>query len=396
MHLIWENVIPNLIALWSGSFKGLPNGKHNYEFHPTVWKAIGEVTARAGDTKRYYDHFIDLVKLLHLCLQFELSATDIRHIREGFAQWVQKYEEFYYQYEPSRLPTCPVTIHALLHIADSIETAGPVWASWAFPMEHFCGSLQAALKSHRYPWASLNRHLLDLSRLSQIKNLYNLSDADLLFRDPAYAHLALDPMCILMLRCAPLKPDKGLLDKIIAALVTRFDDLKLKPHVIRLHLPQIFKEWAKLRILPNGDTIHATSMIKKTEDRRDQTYIRYETLVDKHTRRRKHTAEYELQTFYGRLEHIIAFHLHTDSAMKAFRLDAPMSVILGAVRNCAVTQSHPRLDCHYYSQYAELSIVDLQCIQCAVGRVPTGRVGEQWGIIDRSGSLARAVVIDMV
>ncbi len=73
-----------------------------------------------------------------------------------------------------------------------------------------------------------------------------------------------------------------------------------------------------------------------------------------------------------------------------------MSIILGAIRNCAVTQSHPRLDCHYYSQYGELSVVDLQCIQCAVGRVPTGRAGEQWGIIDRSGSLARAVVIDMV
>lgn len=135
MHLIWENLIPNLIALWSGSFKGLTNGKHNYEFHPTVWKAIGEATAQAGDTvpsffgprmgnisqdrstctadawsfwtlylapillhnhfyeKRYYDHFVNLVELLQLCLQFELSTTDIRHIREGFAQWVQKYEE---------------------------------------------------------------------------------------------------------------------------------------------------------------------------------------------------------------------------------------------------------------------------------------------------------------
>ncbi len=89
-----------------------------------------------------------------------------------------------------------------------------------------------------------------------------------------YAPSVLDPTCILMPRCAPLKPDKGLLDKIVGALVTRFDTLKLKPHVIRLHLPQTFDEWAKLRILPNGDTIHAASMIKKAEDRRDRTYVR--------------------------------------------------------------------------------------------------------------------------
>ena len=50
MHLIWENVIPNLILLWTGEFKGLDEGTGDYEFPSSVWEAIGEATAAAGST----------------------------------------------------------------------------------------------------------------------------------------------------------------------------------------------------------------------------------------------------------------------------------------------------------------------------------------------------------
>ncbi|KAI0691672.1 hypothetical protein C8Q76DRAFT_585659, partial [Earliella scabrosa] len=57
----------------------------------------------------------------------------------------------------------------LLHIADSILEAGPVWTAWAFPMERYCGSLQPAIRNRRFPYASLNRYVLDKARLDQIK-----------------------------------------------------------------------------------------------------------------------------------------------------------------------------------------------------------------------------------
>jgi hypothetical protein len=99
-----------------------------------VWKAIGEASAAAGSTipaafgsrvpnvanqkyqmtsetqsvwtlfiapvvlrrrfklPKFYDHFINLVRLLNLCLQFEISSEDIDLIESGFISWVQKYE----------------------------------------------------------------------------------------------------------------------------------------------------------------------------------------------------------------------------------------------------------------------------------------------------------------
>ena len=50
--------------------------------------------------------------------------------------------------------------------------AGPVWATWAFPMERFCGSLQPAFKSRRFPFAAVSRYVLDRARLTQIRVVY--------------------------------------------------------------------------------------------------------------------------------------------------------------------------------------------------------------------------------
>ena len=104
----------------------------------------------------------------------------------------------YYQYKPDRLPACPVTIHALLHIADGIRVMGPVWAYWAFPMERFCGVLQRAIRSRRFPYASVGRFIFERAQLDQIANLYNIGEV-LALRPPrtlcgTYSH----PKCMLL------------------------------------------------------------------------------------------------------------------------------------------------------------------------------------------------------
>jgi len=41
---------------------------------------------------KYYDHFCDLVRLINLCLQYQLSDEELSKIRTGFIEWVKKYE----------------------------------------------------------------------------------------------------------------------------------------------------------------------------------------------------------------------------------------------------------------------------------------------------------------
>ena len=134
MHLVFENLIPNLTLLWSGNFKGLDTDQP-FVLSKTVWETIGATTAASRSTmpssygaavpniatdrstfsaeawsqwalfigpvvlegrladKRFYNHFCDLVKLINLCLKFEISQQELSQIRHGFIRWVKKYEE---------------------------------------------------------------------------------------------------------------------------------------------------------------------------------------------------------------------------------------------------------------------------------------------------------------
>jgi hypothetical protein len=92
--------------------------------------------------------------------------------------------------------TCPLTIHALLHIADSIKAIGPVWTTWAFPIERFCGSLLPAVKSRRFPYASLDRHVTEGAQLLQIKLARDLHEVlDLRPQKRAVQGQFLHPSC---------------------------------------------------------------------------------------------------------------------------------------------------------------------------------------------------------
>ncbi|TFK62580.1 hypothetical protein BDN72DRAFT_776911 [Pluteus cervinus] len=136
MHLIFENVLKNLVLLWTGKYKNLNEGSGAYQLPKKVWDAIGAATAALGSSipgafgarppnvaeagsastadtwcfwlcylgpillsqrfKRriYFKHFVDLAQLIHICLQFEITATEIQKLRIGFAKWVEKYEQY--------------------------------------------------------------------------------------------------------------------------------------------------------------------------------------------------------------------------------------------------------------------------------------------------------------
>jgi hypothetical protein len=135
MHLIWENLLPNLVLFWTGEFKDLDHTGTSYVIETRIWKEIGLLTAACGATipsafgasvpniatnrsymtaemwtnwtlyvapvvlrgrfkkDKYYKHFMNLVKLLKLCLAFEIDETMLKEIDEGFKAWVKAYEK---------------------------------------------------------------------------------------------------------------------------------------------------------------------------------------------------------------------------------------------------------------------------------------------------------------
>lgn len=137
MHLVFENTLPNMIKHWTNKFKGFDDALQPWNLDSTVWSAIWEASKNAGSTipaaygprmpntpadairwtssqisfwaqylaptllrrrfkfPRYHTHFVQLIKLINLCLQYKLKLTDIQLIREGFAKWVLDYEKYF-------------------------------------------------------------------------------------------------------------------------------------------------------------------------------------------------------------------------------------------------------------------------------------------------------------
>jgi hypothetical protein len=113
-------------------------------------------------------------------------------------------------------------------------------------------------------------------------------------------------------------------------------------------------------------------------------------LVDRFARQKRRKPKFELQTFFGQLQHLFVINFSAATGHELNLDGDDMTVILAAIRTCDIdNDAGPAdLDIHYYSRTAALHFVDVTNIQCLVGRV---KDGSRWAIIDRSGSLARAV-----
>jgi hypothetical protein len=135
MHLMFENVLKNLHLLWTTDFKGVNSGSECYQLTTEQWAAIWAASLTAHRTipsvmgpgmpnsppdaitwtadsrcfwslyiapivleNRFpdpavYDHFIELIELIIMCLDFDMPSSNIELIRKGFAEWVIRYEQ---------------------------------------------------------------------------------------------------------------------------------------------------------------------------------------------------------------------------------------------------------------------------------------------------------------
>lgn len=50
MHLLFENLVPNMVRHWTGTFKGLDQGTGTYQLSAQQWEDVGRLTARATQT----------------------------------------------------------------------------------------------------------------------------------------------------------------------------------------------------------------------------------------------------------------------------------------------------------------------------------------------------------
>ncbi|KAG8961311.1 hypothetical protein FRC05_006248 [Tulasnella sp. 425] len=395
MHVVWENVVKTLANLWCGDYKNLDEGKEEYGLDKTIWSAIGEACKISGDSipsafgcrvpniaeershfiaeswsqwcmylapallrKRfkkliYYTHFTRLVSLLNKCLSREISFEDVDRLKNGFAEWVTEYER--------------------------VRMMGPVWCYWAFPMERFCGSLLPAIKSRRFPYASIDRRVTELSQLYQIKILYGLrKNLDLRKR----RDIEQRGVQVLGSPSETRIFSHLISDRLVNHIATRFNARRSD---VKSLIPRSAIHWGKLQWLNDGDMMHALDFIKDPSrpGRRDMTFVKYTVLQDRHFHRRNRApAGVDVEAdYYGQLQSLFVLKIPPCAAL---RITTPETLALAAVLPIRPTGQNgaEQVVCHA-NTFDPLEVIDIQSLQCLVGRVVDRN---KWIFVEQLGS----------
>ncbi|CEL54421.1 hypothetical protein RSOLAG1IB_11667 [Rhizoctonia solani AG-1 IB] len=446
MHMIWINLIPQLMDLWQENFNELDSGMEDYGIDALLVNSLGTTCAESGalfpssfgcrvphfrnrshftaeswsiwavylaphllrgrfKKSDYYTHFVRLINILREVMDYEIAQSELLRIRKEIAGWLEDFEIIYYQYNEERLRVCTTNVHYLLHIVDSIERMGPVCVYWSYPMERYCSFVGAAVKSRRFPYANIARRLLDVAQLRAAREIYNLHES-ITFgqtrasteRDKAIELAEADRITsreyehILLLtpRSESLITTPSLRNKINKYIATAFG-VTMNKKVSSEIVPDQLKQWGRIRIIGGGDLIHARGYHKLRPDGRNASFIRYEQMVDTLAHRRRAVEDLDQTSCYGQLWHVFRLDLPPKTIVN--KASDPKVLLLALVYEAPIQRDYS-FEYSVISYSGELSsgeVIDASTIACAVGRVKDKK---RWWIIDRSSGLGDIEFVD--
>ncbi|CUA77976.1 hypothetical protein RSOLAG22IIIB_12956 [Rhizoctonia solani] len=447
MHLLFENLVPNMINHWFGTFKGLDEGSGNYTISLEGCKKIGRLTVKAVRTtpsafvgtlhdifedrhlykaegysywfqylgavlleewlpQQYYEHYLLMRNIIDMVLQFEITDDELDELEQMVNQWVSEYEQYYYQYEAIRLPTCTLTIHALLHMPRTIRKAGPLWTSWAFVMERFCGFLLPAVKNRTRPYEHLDNFVQRRAQMQIVSWKYNLPSLSkpnihythvhgemITSREKIYEEFPTVVLGTPVHHHVRVTPQ--LTNQLTKYFGTVYHEMGLDGAGLRARIDyDTLVRYGRCRLAGDGDRIRTSGLIDNDPDQgaRDNSYVRYDLLPDANARYRNRPEAQFRQTHYGRLLDIYYVEFvvdleNPDETREPYLLARVQECITGGLD--ATLRENPLVT---YTRMKTPDIIHMESINAVVGRVDIGN--RTWAIIDRSRHGARTQFVD--
>ncbi|KAF8680006.1 Transposase family tnp2 [Rhizoctonia solani] len=379
---------------------------HNIDQDISLYKAKGysfwmlylaPILLKGRLPSKYYQHVLDLCEIIELCLRYSIKQAQIDYLEEKIQNWVADYEAYYYQYKETRLSACPLTIHALLHVPYYIRQTGPVWTSWAFVMERFCGSLLPAIKNWLNPYPCINNYVQRRAQLQNISAMYNVrtiqphdsrgstyGDQEEMSKwEEVYPKF---PASILG---TPIHRKYPLNNQLFNQLLQYFC-LYLTPTPTRSTFQAMIDiesvtQYGRVRIAGGGDRFRVAKSDSNPWDR-DNTFVRFIMYPDANASFRNRADRPVRQVNYGQLLDIIYLKLKPNEHYP----NVDLEYLLAHILPCETfTHDDATSTLVEYQKMAGHSIaVHLNSVEAVVGRA---KRDDTWGIIDRSNGAVRTL-----
>jgi len=110
----------------------------------------------------------------------------------------------------------------------------------------------------------------------------------------------------------------------------------------------------------------------------DHSLVQYTQYVDRHARHNRRTPDFEEKNFFGQLKHILLLELPLAPRLN---LAKPTTLILALIHKVKATLMD---GIYYYKDFGVEEVVDLNTVQCVVGRI---KDRGEWGIINPSDNM---------
>ncbi|QRV96382.1 Transposase family Tnp2 protein [Ceratobasidium sp. AG-Ba] len=433
MHLLFENLVPNMVMHWKGRFKDIP-ADAAYLISDNDWEVIGRQSAEATRTipghfvgtipdihvdmglykaeayafwfmylapillkdklaQEYYEHFLLVREIIIWSIDLEITLARVDELERKIFDWVENYERLYYQYDYERLGTCLLTIHALLHIPFFIRQTGPLSNIWCFLMERFCGYLlRPALANRVRPYEYLDNYI---RRRAQLQIVARIHDMPGLLR-PMNTGMRLVAGELISTKEKIYPGFEGLVlgqpvtknyraDNRLRMQMSRYfmlaeaGEYTLAEHRARVDWTTLVR-YGRFRNASMGDSIRVADLIHTDRVVRDNSYMRYELVPDGNASDPLAPVQNVRRIQYG-----LALDFFYVEYVRDQATNVREPYLLARVRECqtnGLDATLPENPCVEYNSMYAPELIHLQTVHGAVGRVKTGR--NTWAIIDRS------------
>ncbi|KIJ57736.1 hypothetical protein HYDPIDRAFT_103912 [Hydnomerulius pinastri MD-312] len=108
----------------------------------------------------YWIHFCKLVRAVRLISQHTITREELTEAAILFVDFIEEFEDLYYQRKPECLHFTRQSIHALSHYANEVVTKGPLICASQWTMERTIGNLVSEIRQPSNLYANLAQRAL--------------------------------------------------------------------------------------------------------------------------------------------------------------------------------------------------------------------------------------------
>ncbi|EMD33759.1 hypothetical protein CERSUDRAFT_67897 [Gelatoporia subvermispora B] len=131
--------------------------------------ALGPALFRGVLPDKYWRHYCKLVAAIRLLHQRSITRSQVITAHHYLTEFIQEFEELYYQRMLARVHFCRQSIHLLWHLAQEVVRVGPPAYYTQWTMERTIGNLGEEIKQPSKPYANLSERAVRRAQSSALK-----------------------------------------------------------------------------------------------------------------------------------------------------------------------------------------------------------------------------------